>query len=1834
MHHRRSSSILVVMLVCSLLFVSITMSAQTLSFLDAAGQPAVAPYLEGSRAYLRLVDPGASASASVSLSAARSGDFESLDLAETGTGTGVFEGSIELSNDFPSADGRLQTGRDTSQYPWRFDDLSATYAPGMTSAAAATVGSTVSTFDGAGASTTSYVVGDTIHLRVTDAFANSTAGVDSAPVNLSTVVGSWGEYQTVTLTETGGDTSAFTGSIQTVPGSAPIQQDGIFEVQAGSAVWVQHDDANGQTYSAVQLSIYPNLPVSLAFVDAWGQPAESYPEFGSVQIRATDGALAGQWWGLTVRITSDLRGDEEYVPLNENPFFSGIFTGSVTLRGLLSGAPIANDGILEVSEVAGSPVQRDTIRAEILDCSAAPCPTASAVMTGTSLRITDGQWSDLDLVIPPATISLEALDLSVYYDVPTTATVTSGGDAETVTLDPAWEDPVAAQFGRFRGSVPVEVGAAVPGDGYLQVSTSDVVTASRPDPLGLSSAVDTATVAGGLLAFLDRAGEPVDFVLLSGDVRVRAFHPSGNVSPSGADWINVEVISRDSFGNVRDTETLLLVETGIDTSTFVGQLPSLVSGAVGFYDGVLQTGPPYGTLDTVEATLDATTASATLRVGILRFVDVSGADVTLLPDWSAARLQLESDFLGYDTYSPDQVPIKLYSLASGDEEDLWLIETGADTSYFEGSLTTVVAAASPFDGLLQTQTGELVEARYMSYYFGNLVDQVQMGTGTPGNNPPNAVDDATTTADSTAVTLNVLANDSDPEGQALTVASFTQGAQGGAVYGSGGVLTFTPVVGFIGTDTFTYRLVDTQGGEDTATVTVTVELVNDPPIVYADYVSTPEDTAVTINPIANDSDPEGQALTLDFVFPSSLGTSVITDAAAGTLLYTPNLNATGTDTVVYRVRDAQGATSMGFVDVTMLPVNDPPVAVNDTATTAEDTLVSVFPLANDSDPDGDTIWISAPWPVAAHGQVGATATMFNYLPAANYNGTDTVTYTINDGNGRTATATVTITITPVPDPPVAATDNETTAEDTVLVVSPLGNDSDPDGDAFSILSVTTAFHGSLAINGDGTVTYTPVANYNGTDRFDYTIQDATGRNATGRVNITLTPVNDPPDAVNDSVSVDEDGSTTVFVKSNDSDPDGDLLGVQSVTQGAHGTVTMSNGLPFYVPAANYFGPDSFTYTLSDLRGGTDVATVTVAVNNVQDSPSASPDAATTLEDTPVVVSVLANDSDPDGNTLTVFAVTAAAQGTVTFTETTVRYLPNANYFGPDTFSYSVNDGTGRSVSGVAVSITVASVNDGPIAGNDAGTVAEDGSVTLSVLGNDGDQEGDVLAIVSASQGANGAVTFTASTVTYTPAANFHGADSFTYTIGDGNGGSATATVSITVTALNDAPTAANDSTATSEDTPVTIAVLANDTDVDGDAVIVQSATQGTRGLVVVNANGTVTYTPNANVFGSDSFTYTIRDTTGLPASASVTVTVAAVNDSPDAVNDSATTDEASGGVTISVLANDTDPDGNTLTVTAASTPAHGTASVNFDNTISYLPVASYSGADSFTYTISDGAATDSATVAIQVKDVLGRVALLGTHSVWMQTGSDLLSGDIVGNEAGVAPFLNVTEVSIAGGATTAAGWDVQGNRVTIATGAAVASDVYSNQLFNTGTVTGALYPSPALPIFVPLPTFLASAPGTTDVNVAANGTRTLAPGNYRDLIVGKRGVVTLTGGTYHFRTINLSGSEAKLYFSAASTIRVQQKIRTNNLAILRPATGASITAAAIVFHVAGINGTAGGLTEAPKAVEIGIDSTFYANLYVPNGSIWIKDRTVATGAYIGKDVRVGPDAQVSLKSAW
>jgi VCBS repeat-containing protein len=410
----------------------------------------------------------------------------------------------------------------------------------------------------------------------------------------------------------------------------------------------------------------------------------------------------------------------------------------------------------------------------------------------------------------------------------------------------------------------------------------------------------------------------------------------------------------------------------------------------------------------------------------------------------------------------------------------------------------------------------------------------------------------------------------------------------------------------------------------------------------------------------------------------------------------------------------------------------------------------------------------------------------------------------------------------------------------------------------------------------------------------------------------------------------------------------------------------------YTPAANYTGSDSFTYTASD-GVLSDTATVTLTIGAANDVPVATDDAATTPEDTGVTIAVLSNDTDADGDPLSVSGVTQGAHGAVTLNvDQTVTYTPALNFFGTDSFSYTASDGQGGTDT-ATVTVTVTPVNDAPIANDDTYVATEDTPLniisTLGVLANDTDVDGDTLTATVGTAPTHGTLSLDANgSFLYTPAANYTGSDSFTYTASDGVL-SDTATVTLTIGAANDAPIANDDTATTPEDTVVTIAVLTNDTDADGNTLSIASVTQGSHGTVGINPDGTLTYTPALNFFGTDSFSYTASDGQGGTDTATVSMTVFPVNDAPNANDDAATTPEDT-AISIAVLGNDTDVDGNSLSVGAVTQGSYGSVTINADQTITYTANADWFGTDTFTYTASDGqGGTDTATVNITVTPV-------------------------------------------------------------------------------------------------------------------------------------------------------------------------------------------------------------------------------------------------------------------------
>ncbi|UYV39427.1 Ig-like domain-containing protein [Rhodobacteraceae bacterium D3-12] len=648
-----------------------------------------------------------------------------------------------------------------------------------------------------------------------------------------------------------------------------------------------------------------------------------------------------------------------------------------------------------------------------------------------------------------------------------------------------------------------------------------------------------------------------------------------------------------------------------------------------------------------------------------------------------------------------------------------------------------------------------------------------------------------------------------------------------------------------------------------------------------------------------------------------------------------------------------------------------PDAMDDTAETDTLSPVVVDVLANDTDPQDQTLTITETTD-GTNGSVTIDPTTGNplYTPDAGFTGTDTFTYTVADPDGNTDTATVTVTVDE-PNSVDAVDDTASTDAGDPVEVAVLANDTDPEGDGFTVTDTTDGTNGTVAIDPtSGNPVYTPEAGFTGTDTFTYTITDDNGATDTATVTVTVDEPNSV-DAVDDTASTDAGDPVEVAVLANDTDPEGDGFTVTDTTDGTNGTVAIdpTSGNPVYTPEAGFTGTDTFTYTITDDNGATDTATVTVTVDE-PNSVDAVDDTASTDAGDPVEVAVLANDTDPEGDGFTVTDTTEGTNGTVAIDPTSGNpvYTPEAGFTGTDTFTYTITDDNGATDT-ATVTVTVDEPNSVDAVDDTASTDAGD-PVEVAVLANDTDPEGDGFTVTDTTDGTNGTVAIdpTSGNPVYTPEAGFTGTDTFTYTITDDNGATDTATVTVTVGEPNSVD-AVDDTASTDAGDPVEVAVLANDTDPEGDGFTVTDTTDGTNGTVAIDpTSGNPVYTPEAGFTGTDTFTYTITDDNGATDTATVTVTVGEPN-SVDAVDDTASTD-AGDPVEVAVLANDTDPEGDGFTVTDTTDGTNGTVAIDptSGNPV-YTPEAGFTGTDTFTYTITDdNGATDTATVTVTVGD--------------------------------------------------------------------------------------------------------------------------------------------------------------------------------------------------------------------------------------------------------------------------
>ncbi|MFW1202583.1 tandem-95 repeat protein, partial [Vibrio parahaemolyticus] len=498
-------------------------------------------------------------------------------------------------------------------------------------------------------------------------------------------------------------------------------------------------------------------------------------------------------------------------------------------------------------------------------------------------------------------------------------------------------------------------------------------------------------------------------------------------------------------------------------------------------------------------------------------------------------------------------------------------------------------------------------------------------------------------------------------------------------------------------------------------------------------------------------------------------------------------------------------------------------------------------------------------------------------PTADWNGSEILTFTATDPSGESVSQTVNFTVAPVVD---IEADSTNVVEDTPTIINVLGNDTFEGKDKVVSLDAENGpKNGTVIVNNDGTVTYTPNDNYVGKDTFTYIVTSG-GVSESTTVEVNVTPVNDAPVAKDDIATTQEDTAVTIDVLPNDTDVDGDKLSIQSASvPEAQGKVEIVDGKLVFTPAENFNGDAEITYTVTD-GALTDQATVKVTVNAVNDTPvveSNIADQALAEDFTPYTIDLNTAFSDVDNvdGELT-FSVSGNSNIQVAIVNGIATITPTADWNGSETLTFTATDPSGESIS-QTVNFTVAPVAD-IVA--DSVTVVEDTPTIIKVLGNDTFEGDDKVVSLDTNNGpANGTVSINPDgSVTYTPNDNYHGTDSFTYIVTSG-GVSESTTVSVDVTPVNDAPVAKDDIATTQEDTAVTIDVLSNDTDVDGDKLSIQSATVPEAQGKVEIVDGKLVFTPAENFNGQAEITYTVTDGQ-LTDEAKVTVTVNPVNDAP------------------------------------------------------------------------------------------------------------------------------------------------------------------------------------------------------------------------------------------------------------------------------------------------------------------------------------------------------------------
>ncbi len=830
--------------------------------------------------------------------------------------------------------------------------------------------------------------------------------------------------------------------------------------------------------------------------------------------------------------------------------------------------------------------------------------------------------------------------------------------------------------------------------------------------------------------------------------------------------------------------------------------------------------------------------------------------------------------------------------------------------------------------------------------------------------------------------VNLLNNDT---GGATSVALATGPSHGQLTLNSNGSFAYTPELNYNGTDTFTYTASDGATSSAPATVTITITPVNDAPAGVVDGYNGAEDTQLVVaapGVLENDTDVDaGTTLTAAIVAQPPAGQGTVVLSADGSFVWTPGPNFFGTTTFTYRASDGTATSAATTVTLNIAGAPDAPIGVADTytlpqnapfvvnSTVAGTVTEDIIPLGADgwhyfdsvilADRNLGTAWRNAAYVESADWKIGKAELGYgdaDEVTILNDN-TDTGPFVSNASDKfasyyfrRSFEVTNLANVTGVQvfmvydDAGMLYLNGSEVARTSGIPTRATMPDVAWDyytnaGGFQSVEQASTTF------------TLDKASLVEGTNLVAAQIQQQLASSSDLSFNLRLT--------------LSRLGVAGVLA--NDSDPDKDNLTAALVSGVAHGSLVFNaDGTFTYTPASGYKGADGFSYEITD--GTTTVGPIAVTLDVVSGpnvAPVAVADTYAATEDTALVVAaadgVLKNDTDADGDPFTAVVQTQPAHGTLALAaDGSFTYTPAGNYNGTDSFTYKATDG--KLSNAATVTLNIAPANDAPVAVNDAYD-GDPGSLmtvapALGLLKNDSDIDaGTTLTARLVAGPATGSLTL-AGDGGFTFSAPAGGTYTFTYEAFDGTAPSNVATVTVV---LDGAPATLPESYSTSEDAPLVVAaadgVLKNDTDPEGKPLTASLVAQAAHGTVVLAANGGFTYAPASNYSGADSFAYRASDGVRLSAVTTVTLNVTPVNDAPAGVTDDYVVrldvpliQPAATGV----LANDSDAEGDTMTVQLVATTTHGVLALSADGSFTYTPATGYLGPDSFTYRASDG----------------------------------------------------------------------------------------------------------------------------------------------------------------------------------------------------------------------------------------------------------------------------------------